>query len=247
MKKKFYRKLVIGDIHGAYKALVQCLERANYDEDGDTLIILGDVCDGWAHVKECIDLLITLPNVIYIIGNHDQWTLNWMNKGQKENLWLGQGGTATIQSYCGYGECFGDWVDVPEEHKKFLRGAHLYLLDGEKLFLHGGIELGTLVSENKPCDIIWDRELIKRAVQNQRIANKQKLVPKNLTPYQEVFLGHTTTLIYGTTEPIHACEVWDLDTGAGYRGKVTIMDVDTKEYWQSDFVKDLYPNERGRK
>jgi len=36
-----------------------------------------------------------------------------------------------------------------------------------------------------------------------------------------------------------------MDTGAGWSGKLTIMDIDTNEFWQSDVVKDLYP-EGGR-
>ena len=28
--------------------------------------------------------------------------------------------------------------------------------------------------------------------------------------------------------------------------KLTIMDLDTQEYWQNDLVKELYPNEKGR-
>jgi len=37
-----------------------------------------------------------------------------------------------------------------------------------------------------------------------------------------------------------------MDTGAGWNGRLTIMNTDTKEYFQSDKVNDLYPNERGR-
>ena len=37
-----------------------------------------------------------------------------------------------------------------------------------------------------------------------------------------------------------------MDTGGGFNGKVTAMDIDTKEYFQSDFVKELYPIETGR-
>ncbi|CEN50774.1 hypothetical protein CCAN11_2200005 [Capnocytophaga canimorsus] len=37
------RTLVIGDIHGAYKALVQVLERAKIQKD-DFLIFLGVLC-----------------------------------------------------------------------------------------------------------------------------------------------------------------------------------------------------------
>lgn len=40
--------------------------------------------------------------------------------------------------------------------------------------------------------------------------------------------------------------VWNIDTGAGFKGKLTIMDADTKEFWQSDPVPELYPNEKGR-
>ena len=48
------------------------------------------------------------------------------------------------------------------------------------------------------------------------------------------------------TVPMNRCNVWNLDTGAGYRGRLTIMDIDSKEYWQSDMAILLYPEERGR-
>ena len=57
---------------------------------------------------------------------------------------------------------------------------------------------------------------------------------------KDIFVGHTTTEIYNTLQPIHVCNVWNIDTGAGWSGKLTIMDIDTKEYWQSDLSKDLY-------
>lgn len=40
--------------------------------------------------------------------------------------------------------------------------------------------------------------------------------------------------------------IMDLHTGFGWNGKLTIMDIDTHEYWQSDNVQKLYPNEPGR-
>jgi serine/threonine protein phosphatase 1 len=44
----------IGDIHGAYKALVQCFERVKFDYTKDRLIVMGDLCDGYPNVKQCI-------------------------------------------------------------------------------------------------------------------------------------------------------------------------------------------------
>jgi serine/threonine protein phosphatase 1 len=40
------RTFAIGDIHGAYKAMMQCFERSGFDYKKDHLIVMGDVCDG---------------------------------------------------------------------------------------------------------------------------------------------------------------------------------------------------------
>jgi serine/threonine protein phosphatase 1 len=45
---------------------------------------------------------------------------------------------------------------------------------------------------------------------------------------------------------MHASNVWNIDTGAGFWGKLSALDIDTKEFWQSEPVKDLYPGEKGR-
>jgi serine/threonine protein phosphatase 1 len=45
------RTLVIGDIHGSYKALRQILERAAVTPD-DLLIFLGDYVEGWGQSPE---------------------------------------------------------------------------------------------------------------------------------------------------------------------------------------------------
>ena len=58
------KRLVIGDIHGAYRALVQVLDRAGFDPKKDLLVSLGDVCDGWSETKQCIDYLMTVKNLV---------------------------------------------------------------------------------------------------------------------------------------------------------------------------------------
>lgn len=85
MNKEDGKIMTVGDIHGNYKALKQCLQRASFNYDKDTLIVLGDVCDGWAYVDKCIDELLKVKNLRYILGNHDQWALEWAINGlQKE-------------------------------------------------------------------------------------------------------------------------------------------------------------------
>jgi serine/threonine protein phosphatase 1 len=70
--------------------------------------------------------------------------------------------------------------------------------------------------------------------------------PKRLTLYHEIFIGHTPVSRIGKTTPVQMANVWNVDTGAAFKGKLTLLDVDTKEFWQSDALTDLYPHEKGR-
>ena len=70
--------------------------------------------------------------------------------------------------------------------------------------------------------------------------------PSRLKLYNEIFIGHTPLSKTGLVVPENAANVWNLDTGAAFKGALTIMDIDTKEFWQSDPVHKLYPTETGR-
>ena len=91
------RIFVIGDIHGQCKALLACLQACGFEYDNDRLIALGDVCDRGPQVKESIDELLKIKRLVYILGNHDAWALDWAVYGRMPETWLGQGGEATIQ------------------------------------------------------------------------------------------------------------------------------------------------------
>jgi len=64
--------------------------------------------------------------------------------------------------------------------------------------------------------------------------------------FAEIYIGHTPTLRIGNLTPVKAANVWNIDTGAGFTGSLTMMDADTKEFWQSDPLPTLYPSEKGR-
>ena len=75
---------------------------------------------------------------------------------------------------------------------------------------------------------------------------------KNLgITYDEVYIGHSPTINYPKNDgshkqPMNYGKVWNLDTGATYTGMLSIMDINTKELWQSDVVQELYPDHPGR-
>jgi serine/threonine protein phosphatase 1 len=91
---------------------------------------------------------------------------------------------------------------------------------------------------------MWDRSLSEYAYDCSR--TKGCKIPKRLSKYDKIFVGHTTTQRYNTTLPLKLCNLWMLDTGAGWNEKITIMDIDTEEYWQSDRSIDLYGANQGR-
>jgi len=227
------RTFVIGDIHGAFRALVQCTERSGFDPVRDRLIILGDLTDGWPEVDRVIETLRSFSQTILLQGNHDYWALRWMKSGYAYPAWVNQGGRATMKSYS---------QEVPVEHIRFLEEAEPYHIEGTCLFVHAGIDPERPLNEQDSDIFIWDRNLVMGAITRRKLGKDTPM-----TSFDEVFIGHTPTLNFGTTEPIKACEVWLMDTGAGWEGgKLSMMDVRTKEIFQSDFVQDLYPGIQGR-
>lgn len=221
------RTFVIGDIHGAYKALIQCLERSGFDKENDTLISIGDVCDGFNEVKACVNELLTIKNLIYIMGNHDDWFANYIKHGITPHFWLSQGGRATLESYNG---------GIPKAHQKlFLNSPYKYFDENRnQFFVHGGFSLEYEIKDQTPEMFMWERDMFLTVVK-MSIKNPDKKI--QLEDFSDVFIGHTRT---GTQKPVHIGNLWNLDQSAGYDGWLTIMDVDTKEYWQSDCVLDLY-------
>lgn len=257
------RTLVIGDIHGAYEALLQVLKRSNYDPTKDKLIFLGDYVDGWSQSAMVIETLIDIKkqstaDPIFLIGNHDKWCKDWLLMGQSPHVWVQNGGKTTMSSYISTG------LIVSEEHKKFFKSMKLFYIDDQNRgFVHGGfISNKGLGHEAFESDYYWDRDLWNLALISHNKIHEGSF--RRFEKHKEVFIGHSATLNWkikpsykeyndpnqakqgGITVPMNRCNVWNVDTGAGFKGPLTILDIDTKEYWQSDKTPDLYPNELGR-
>lgn len=124
---------------------------------------------------------------------------------------------------------------MPEAHIKFLQSGHLWLEVEGQVFVHGGFDPRLPLAHQSANYLTWDRDLLDEAW-------RRSLEGKHISygGYKDIFVGHTTTQSYHTLEPLHVCNVWDLDTGAGWSGKLTIMNVKSKKYWQSDLSAELY-------
>jgi len=234
MQSRASRTLVMGDPHGGLKAIQQVLDRCYFNFEKDTLIVLGDVADGWPEVAESFEFLIeNVKKLIYVRGNHDQWLKDWLkNEKKKPNVWTMQGGQNSIKSYERHPE-------LKKKHYEFLKKTNqFYIDDKNRVFVHGGVDLydGTRLKDK--MYLMWDRHLWEERGLVQRFSGKDTL-------FSEVFVGHTS--IYREhQEPARYGIVTFMDTGGGWEGKLSVMDIDTKEIWQSDLVSSLYPDSNGR-
>lgn len=218
----------MGDIHGAHRALVQCLERVQFNKDRDTLIFLGDVADGWPDTRACVDELLTINNLVPLLGNHDWWTMHWMKTGIAESHWLSQGGEATRISYRD---------GVPQSHIRYFEKCRLYFRQGNRLFVHAGIDPLRPLADQDEDIFLWDRNLARITLDH-----RERGVSGKTSIFEEIYIGHTPV-----EEPIHWNGVWMMDTGAGWSGRLSMVNVDTKEITSSDSVVTLYPGIEGRK
>jgi serine/threonine protein phosphatase 1 len=239
------RTLVIGDIHGGLHALHQIMERAVVTEK-DTLIFLGDYVDGWSQSPQVIDFLIELKtthNCVFIRGNHDELLRTWLDESKDNLLWYKHGGEATVLAYADVNAA------TKLKHIEFLHALEDFHLDDDnRLFIHAGFtNMNGIDFEYFPKLFYWDRTLWETALAlDKTMKSDDLLYPKRFTLYKEIYIGHTPTTRIGKTIPVQMACVWNLDTGAAFKGPLTIMDVDTKEFWQSEPLPSLYANEKGR-
>ena len=242
------RTLVVGDIHGGYRALLQILERANVTTE-DTLIFLGDYMDGWSESPEVLDFLIQLNQThtcIFIKGNHDELVIDWLEErfeNINESMWFKHGGKATVEAYANIDKV------KKKEHIAFLKELKNYYLDSEnRLFIHAGFtNLHGVEYEYFPKLFYWDRTLWEMALaMDETLGKVDLLYPNRLKIYTEIYIGHTPTTRIGQTVPVNKACILNVDTGAAFKGPLTILDINTKEYWQSDALPSLYPDETGR-
>lgn len=245
MKKTF----VIGDIHGGYKALLQCLERSQFDKEKDTLISLGDICDGRNEVYECVEELLTIKNLVAIRGNHDQWFYEFIRTGIHGSQWT-QGAHKTMESYM-----INCDIKIPESHEKFFGTQLNYYIDEKnRLFVHGGFNRHCEINK-QPFEYIyyWDRDLWNSALSYEatirgfeKTGNLRQPKFKTVDNFLEIYIGHTTTQFWNKTEYMKAGNIYNLDCGAGGNGRLCMLDVDTKEAFYSDPLNDIYPEQKGR-
>lgn len=217
------RTFVIGDIHGNVHALEAVLHKSRFDFDVDRLIVIGDVADGGRYTRQCVDLLLKVKDIVFVIGNHDIWALDWLEHYGGDDWpdyytpieWTSQGGYVTMESYeFGY--------KITDEHVKFFKkGIPYYLDDANNLFVHGGIDPDIRIEDQDTHYLVWDRAIIDYALRTGGVPD-----------YNRVYIGHTSTgLKFGVNKPVTIGNLVCVDTGR----MLSLVEIDAKgpvNLWQ---------------
>ena len=239
------RTLVVGDIHGGLRGLTQVLERVQTLKS-DQFIFLGDYVDGWSENAETISFLMSFAEkhkCVFLRGNRDELLYNYLKGKETAPVWLNHGGVSSIKSYAKLSE-----TEI-EQHIAFFEGLENFYIDNKnRCYVHAGYtnQKGPRY-EYFPNVVYWDRTLWEMVCGlDENLSKDADTYPQRLKLFSEIYIGHTPVFRIGKDVPTNFANVWNVDTGAAFKGRLSIIDADTKQVWQSDPVWELYPDENGR-
>lgn len=214
---------IIGDIHGMLYKL-----ESLYDEIcklitvDDTVIFLGDYIDRGPHSFEVIEFLFSVSEAhrtVFLKGNHEDMFLNFLYGHDTSNIFIINGGDATLRSY----KENVQYAGVPERHIEFFKSLSLYYEHDDFIAVHAGISPRYGSVELQPeQDCLWIREEFFR---NPRKWEKT------------VIFGHTPTMYisqdFGVVYNDPEKNIIGIDTGAVYGGYLSCIRMPDKAIFQS--------------
>lgn len=173
------RVYAIGDIHGRADLLAQLHEAiaadaAAHPGSRKVLVYIGDYVDRGLQSKEVIDLVLDhRPDgfeIVCLKGNHEALMLDFLEDAQYAQVWIQNGGNATLYSYGVHLEDRGKPGDkierarlhlakvLPERHRRFLADLPLLHVEGDYFFVHAGVRPRVALDRQDEREMLWIRD-----------------------------------------------------------------------------------------
>lgn len=172
------RIYAVGDIHGRADLLGR-LHRL-IAEDGaarapaaKAVVYLGDYVDRGPASRDVIGMLAGDPlagfTATFLKGNHEDMLARFLEDGSLADVWLMNGGTATLSSYgieVSPRLRDGDGIDAVRHrlgeamgpvHRAFLGRLRVAHQVGDYFFVHAGVRPGVALEQQEPRDLMWIR------------------------------------------------------------------------------------------
>lgn len=235
-----HRCYVVGDIHGRADLLDRMHEMIVADRDAapprkiaqqNVIVYLGDYVDRGGRSFEVVDGLVHAPlggfESVFLKGNHEELLLAFWADGSGGDVWMMNGGAATLLSY-GV-DIPGAFMDahgrdaarrrfrdaVPADHLAFFRSLRTYHVAGDYLFVHAGVMPGVALEDQTEFDLLWIREDF---LGHETPSDKVVVHGHSISPVPEVRAGRI-----------------GIDTGAWHSGCLTclVLEDETRRFLQT--------------
>ncbi len=170
------RIYAVGDIHGRPDLLDRLHDKIladaeTCDADRRVIVYLGDYVDRGPGSYDIVETLARRPlpgfQSVHLKGNHEAMFLDFLDGRDEGDLWLRNGGDATLTSYGAAGsnglaaqpsEIRSQLrLQIPDHHLEFFHSLPHMHKEGGYLFAHAGIRPGLSLADQDPHDLIWIR------------------------------------------------------------------------------------------
>ncbi len=227
MSKVIY---AIGDIHGRLDLLIAIRKIIKEDAkkhgfEDKKIVYLGDYVDRGPESSGVIDTLMNKPmngfTEIHLKGNHEEMMYKSIDEFHRsidgrssfsswKDMWLTNGGNATLRSYGIDVGCVGQsWKSVVEritkKHLYWIKALPCRYIEDNYVFVHAGIQPGISLYNQKNKTMMWIRDVFTQC--------EDSFLDHMGNPYKVVH-GHSPSL-GGVTIKHNRI---GLDTGAVWTG-----------------------------
>ncbi|AKE64679.1 metallophosphoesterase [Microcystis aeruginosa NIES-3806] len=211
------RRIIIGDVHGQYDALLQLME-AIAPQEKEPVYFLGDLIDRGPNSAQVVEF-VRQHRYRCLLGNHEQMLLEVLGSqrmmGEMLPGWLYNGGNTTLFSYN---------HKIPQDHIDWLKTLPLYLDLGDIWLVHAGVHPHLPLEEQDAAHFCWIRDEFHS-------------MPEPFFSDKLIITGHTITFTFPGVNPgqLVAGAGWlDIDTGAyhSHSNWLTGLDITNRLVYQ---------------
>lgn len=256
------RRLIIGDIHAHFDAMKNVLHKAGFNPETDILYSVGDFCDRGDKPVETLEYLMGLGDAFRpVLGNHDAWLESALAGVTDPNWTDNNGGASTEKEVFSMPEEWRErvkkWLSgiplIRVMEKDIIVHGGIPAGIGEDIIMRVAkidrpVPLFSIFWEGESEDEIalmnylelfyWDRDYIISALRSVYRENpmRRTRLREPFNTERTIWVGHSQ-LASGKPFLSSAYHLAAIDTGIGSgRGPITVVDMDTREYWQGNDV-----------
>ena len=220
------RKVIIGDIHGCAGELQTLLEKVRI-EDGDRLILLGDLFDRGPDSWEVFGIVQALERALgerftLLRGNHEDLLLQEKLTLAQRLIWERVGRGTTVASFKAHGARMEDAAPWLKEHCK------LFYRDEEIQCVHAGLKVDP-IEVNDMYTLVHDHGIVL----TNRYAGPLTVVGHIALEAPTWFGGDGESmeeLGYGEEKNLPEKGIICIDTGSGKGGWLSAMVMENGKY-----------------